>query len=70
MSYVTYPFGYPHPAELDRLTSQARDYIQSAQSEATTRAYRSDWRHFDDWCRTDGLSFSPGQTGDRRILSE
>ena len=39
----------PAPAELDRLTSQAREYIRAAKSQATLRAYRSDRSHFARW---------------------
>jgi len=46
-------------AELDRLTSQARDYLRAAKSEATLRAYRADWRHFQEWCRQKSLPFLP-----------
>ena len=49
----------PDPAELARLTSQARSYILSAKSEATLRAYRADWRHFEEWCRQKGFSALP-----------
>jgi len=38
-------------AELERLTSQTREYIRAAKSDATLRAYRADWRHFEEWCR-------------------
>jgi site-specific recombinase XerD len=49
----------PDPAELDRLTSQAREYIRAAKSQATLRAYRSDWSHFARWCRDKGFSALP-----------
>ena len=49
----------PDPAELEYLTSQAREYIHAAKSDATLRAYRADWRHFEDWCRQKGLSALP-----------
>jgi integrase len=49
----------PDPAELARLTSQAREYILAAKSEATLRAYRADWRHFEEWCRQKGFSALP-----------
>ena len=47
------------PAELNRLTSQTREYIRAAKSDATLRAYRADWRHFDEWCRQKGFSGLP-----------
>lgn len=49
----------PDPAELARLTSQAREYILAAKSEATLRAYRADWRHFEEWCRQKAFSALP-----------
>jgi len=45
----------PDPADLERLTSQAREYICAAKSAATLRAYRADWRHFEEWCRQKAL---------------
>lgn len=49
----------PDPAELERLTSQTREYIRAAKSHATLRAYRADWHHFDTWCRQKGLAALP-----------
>ena len=49
----------PDPAELDRLTSQARTYILAAKANATLRAYRADWRHFEQWCREKGFPALP-----------
>ena len=49
----------PDPTELARLTSQAREYILAAKSEATLRAYRADWHHFEEWCRQKGFSALP-----------
>jgi|SRR5579871_968124 len=51
----------PDAAELDRLTSQARNYILSAKSHATLRAYRADWRHFEEWCRQKGFPALPAE---------
>ena len=39
---------------LDRLVKTARGYAQSAASESTLRAYKSDWDHFSRWCRLRG----------------
>jgi integrase len=33
--------------------------IRAAKSPATRRAYASDWRHFEQWCRRNGLVFLP-----------
>jgi integrase len=49
----------PDPAELARLTSQAEEYIRAAKAQATLRAYRADWRHFENWCREKGFSALP-----------
>src|SRR5450755_2204934 len=49
----------PDPAELARLTSQAEEYIRAAKAQSTLRAYRADWRHFENWCREKGFSALP-----------
>jgi len=49
----------PEPAELERLTSQTREYIRAAKSDATLRAYRADWRHFEEWCRQKNFTALP-----------
>jgi integrase len=49
----------PDPTELERLTSQAREYVRAAKSVATLRAYRADWRHFAEWCGQKGFSALP-----------
>jgi len=46
----------PLPATLDA-ASQA--YIHAAKAPATLRAYRADWRHFQDWCRGKGVCALP-----------
>ena len=46
-------------ATLDRLAEQARLFIEAAKAENTRRAYRSDWRHFEAWCRSQGLVSLP-----------
>ncbi|MBE7245577.1 MAG: hypothetical protein INR63_11535, partial [Actinomycetospora chiangmaiensis] len=45
-----------HYAELSR---QARDFAARARSEATTKAYDSDWRHFTAWCARYGQAALP-----------
>ncbi len=55
-----YPEGLDNNAlELSRLTTEARGYVRAASAEATLRAYRADWRHFDTWCRTRGFPSLP-----------
>ena len=49
----------PESGELERLASQAKDYLRAAKSEATLRAYRADWRHFAEWCRQKGFPALP-----------
>jgi integrase len=38
---------------------RARAYAENAKAPATRRAYASDWRHFETWCATAGLSCLP-----------
>ena len=47
------------PGELARLTGQAAEYIHAAKAEATLRAYRSDWCHFETWCQSHSLPALP-----------
>jgi integrase len=47
------------PSEPERLAARAREYIGAAKSASTLRAYRADWRHFEAWCRQEGLSALP-----------
>ncbi|MBL6454524.1 site-specific integrase [Belnapia sp. T6] len=39
--------------------ARAEDYARASRATATRRAYRSDWVHFEAWCRTDGLASLP-----------
>ncbi|HRO00421.1 MAG TPA: tyrosine-type recombinase/integrase [Nitrobacter sp.] len=43
------------PAHLERLADRARDYVEAASSTNTRRAYASDWKHFEAWCRRQDL---------------
>jgi integrase len=47
------------PAHLTRLADQARDYAKASTSANTQRAYASDWRHFESWCRRNGVELAP-----------
>ena len=47
------------PADLERLTERARDYVDASSSANTRRAYASDWAHFSSWCRRQGLDPLP-----------
>ena len=44
---------------LERLAEQARVFIEAAKAGNTRRAYRSDWRQFESWCRDQGLASLP-----------
>jgi integrase len=47
------------PAHLERLADQARAYAKASFSANTQRAYASDWRHFESWCRRTGVEPRP-----------
>jgi site-specific recombinase XerD len=55
---VSAPQGGP-VATLDRLAEQARAFVEAAKAENSRRAYRSDWRQFEGWCRSHGLVCLP-----------
>jgi integrase len=46
-------------AALENLADQARGFMEAAKAENSRRAYRSDWRLFELWCRTQGLVHLP-----------
>ncbi|WP_119325087.1 site-specific integrase [Capsulimonas corticalis] len=51
--------------EITNLSAQARAYIQNSKSANTIRAYKSDWRQFENWCRNherESLPASPETT--------
>ena len=56
---ITPPAAVPGSGGLDRLVETARDYAQGAVSEATRRAYATDWRRFARWCRLRGAEPMP-----------
>ena len=45
--------------ELDQAMDTAKRYAQKSRSEATWRAYRNDWRQFEAWSSSVGLSSLP-----------
>ena len=45
--------------ELNELAARARAFLEAAKAHNTRRAYRSDWRHFEAWCRSHGLVCLP-----------
>ena len=46
-------------ARLEDLARQARGFIEAAKAANSRRAYRSDWRHFESWCRSHSLACLP-----------
>jgi hypothetical protein len=44
---------------LEKLVETAKDYARGAKSAATLRAYASDWRHYEAWCRRKELEALP-----------
>lgn len=49
------------PAELKEALQSAGDYAAAAKSDATRRAYRSDWQDFVGWCAGCGVAELPAQ---------
>jgi site-specific recombinase XerD len=47
------------PAELTEALQSATDYAAASKSDATRRAYRSDWIDFTAWCEGTGLAAMP-----------
>ena len=46
-------------SELEDVASRALKYAKSGKAESTKDAYRSDFRHFDEWCERHGLDSLP-----------
>jgi site-specific recombinase XerD len=38
------------PSIMEGLRDRARDYARRARSNSTQHAYKTDWRHFEEWC--------------------
>jgi integrase len=49
----------PSPGPSPALADRARDDAATASSDATRRAYASDWKHFVSWCRRQDLPALP-----------
>ena len=47
------------PASLEADAASARRFAEAARSDATLRAYRSDWADFQAWCRSRGAPSMP-----------
>jgi Phage integrase, N-terminal SAM-like domain len=55
------------PAELRELADKRKHYARGAKAANTLRAYESDWRHFECWCRRlgrDPSQLKPDDIGD------
>jgi site-specific recombinase XerD len=46
-------------ARLEDLAGRARALMEAAKADNSRRAYRSDWRQFESWCRQHGLAALP-----------
>ena len=44
---------------LEGLIERARGLMEAAKADNSRRAYRSDWRHFESWCRSQALASLP-----------
>jgi len=44
---------------LAEIAERASEYVQQSKSKNTIRAYRSDWAHFEGWCKAHGQSALP-----------
>jgi site-specific recombinase XerD len=42
-------------SNLSRIEDQAREFVAQSKATNTVNAYRSDWEHFNGWCRSHGL---------------
>src|SRR5690349_17385957 len=51
----------PRGGEVAALAQRARAFIEGAKAANTRRAYQSDWRHFEAWCRLQGLPALPAR---------
>ena len=49
------------PDALSELVRKAEDFVRAAKAPATLRAYRSDWRDFETWCRGHQLPALPAE---------
>lgn len=48
------PFA-PRTAAAAPAMEAARNYVAHSKAQSTTKAYRSDWKHFQSWCRSHAL---------------
>lgn len=52
---MIFPVKLEPVASLPALADRTREYLAASKAASTRRAYRSDWRHFDEWRRAHGL---------------
>lgn len=46
-------------ADAELMAEKVKGYIANAKSENTKKAYQSDWKDFETWCKSSGLNFLP-----------
>jgi site-specific recombinase XerD len=46
-------------SDAEIMVEEIKDYIKRSKSENTRKAYRTDWKDFDGWCKTKGLNSLP-----------
>jgi site-specific recombinase XerD len=44
---------------LAEIADRASSFVQQSKARNTVRAYRADWAHFEEWCRTHGQASLP-----------
>jgi len=47
--------------ELSTVVEKVREYISNSKADNTKRAYRADWKHFNNWCQEHGYLSLPAQ---------
>lgn len=49
----------PQASSLEDLIQKAKTFVAAAKAPATLKAYRNDWRDFENWCRIHQLTALP-----------
>src|SRR5947209_2991558 len=47
------------PAHLAMIANRVSDFLQRAKVSSTLKIYKTDWNHFENWCRSFGHSSLP-----------